>query len=100
MNDILTFQCDFGGGVSVTIHFDVSQYLKSRNQVQAQKIEWAGKPAREIIPRYIEWIHTVNAEIAKAINGKFLYIVQRGPKPTDWERWVYYPDGKREIACE
>lgn len=98
MNDILTFHCDFGGDVSVTLTFDVALYRETRDQNIAQKMEWTGKPTRKIIPRYIEWNHTVNAEIAKTVNAKILYVVQRGPKQTDWEKWVYYPDGKRERA--
>lgn len=96
MNKVLTFQCDFGSGISVVIKFDLAQYLHGSKEF-AQNVEWSKQPTRSIIPRYIEWMHTVNAEIADAINGKYMYVAQLGPKKSQWKIWAYYPGGKREL---
>jgi len=94
MSAKLTFSCDFGPDVSATLDFDPAKYRKGK--AIYQRIYWKGKPTPEIIPRYLEWTHTVNAEISRVVNGKFLYLAQTGADPSGWERWVYYPDGRRE----
>lgn len=94
MNEILKFHCDFGGGMTVTIMFDVALYRRSHNQNLAQKIDWSDQPTEEIFPLYQEWMHTVNTEIAKAIDRNYMYIFNR--RRIDQEIWVYFPDGSRE----
>jgi len=94
MDKTLKFHCDFGGGTRVTINVGVAAYRRSQGQDIVQKVEWEGNPAEEIFPRYLEWMHTVNTEIAKAIDRKYMYIFNA--RRMDEEIWIYYPDGYRE----
>jgi hypothetical protein len=94
MDKTLKFHCDFGGGTAVTINVDVGAYRRSQSQDIVQKVEWEGNSVEEIFPLYLEWMHTVNAEIAKAIDRKYMYIFN--PRRIDEEIWMYYPDGYRE----
>jgi hypothetical protein len=94
MNDLLKFYCDFGGGIAVAVTFDKTAYRRSQGKDLAQKFEWSGNPTEEIFPRYLEWMHSVNTEIAKAINRDYMYIFN--PRCIDQEIWRYYPDGYRE----
>jgi hypothetical protein len=94
MHKTLKFHCDFGGGTTVTINVDVATYRRSQGQDIVQKVEWQGNLAEEIFPRYLEWMHTVNTEIAKAIDRKYMYAFNA--RRMDEEIWIYYPDGYRE----
>jgi hypothetical protein len=93
MDKTLKFHCDFGNGTAVTINVDLGACRHSRQDI-VQKVEWEGNPAEEIFPQYLEWMHTVNTEIAKAIDRKYTYIFHS--RRMDEEIWMYYPDGYRE----
>ena len=95
MDNILKFSCDFGGGIIANIEIDVAAYRASQGKNFSQKMEWPGNPLTlEIEPLYIEWMHTVNAEVSKAVGAKYMYVFNPGHR--EQQIWIYHPDGPRE----
>ena len=98
MSDTLHFGCDFGNGVSVALTFDKARYLKAGEEGKPRDMQWTGQPTAQMRPLFVAWIHSVNTEIAKAVDDKMLYALKFGTPPVEW--WVYHPDGKRERVHE
>ena len=98
MSDTLHFGCDFGNGVSVALTFNKARYLKAGAEGKPRVMQWTGQPTAQMRPAIIAWLHSVNAEIAKAVGEKILDAIKLGSAPAEF--WIYHPDGKRERVHE
>jgi hypothetical protein len=94
MNDEETFNATFGP-VSVTVRFNYGKYFENKSIPEAITFEWTGKLPKDILPKYVSWMHTVMRQVAKRANEKILYVyLSYGGESYDW--YVYNPDGTYE----
>jgi hypothetical protein len=85
-----TFKCDFGNGVTCKVR--VTDALPEKGKAHIQKFEWTGKPSRQVIQPYIEWINSVNQVLADEWGVVLMHIFQTSPKWQEWETWTYAPN--------
>jgi hypothetical protein len=98
MNQLHRFHCDFGEA-TCTIEFDAADYRRGDQKSIRPQVKWEGLRTAEMFPQFLEWIHTVNATISKAINHRHVYVVQDWlSEPPHWEVWIYYPDGDKKCV--
>jgi hypothetical protein len=90
----LRFVCNFDNRYTCTLTFDVDAHR--RGETKTRDVEWSKMPPQRIIPKYLEWVHTVNEKIADALGAPILHVIQTGPGREGWEFWEYYPGGKRQ----
>lgn len=85
----------FSDDISVTVRIDYEAFKLPPPRLSWLKTEWVGAPTKEIIPIYMEWMHTVICEVAQRINDKICYgySTPAGQTPLVF---VYYPDGNYE----
>jgi hypothetical protein len=88
-----TFSCNFGKGVSCTIH--VSDSPPEKGQAHIQKFEWSIKPTLKVIRPYVAWINSVNQHLANEWGIKIMHVFQVRPgwSLKSLETWAYEPNG-------
>lgn len=99
MNDLLKFQCYFGGGTVCTISFDLKEYRRDPKNIRP-RTTWAGNRSKGMFPQYQAWIHTVNQRIAEALQTDHAYVIQTWFEPPHWQFWVYHPNGDKKLVVE
>lgn len=92
-----TFVCDFGAGLTCTTVVNDTRIYQGKSHIVG--MEWSRRPTIdmlvEILPRYREWIHSVNQAVADKTGLKVLYGLQVGPSRKgnaiggEWEMWLY-----------
>lgn len=89
-----TFKCNFGKGLSCTIH--VSETPPPKGQPHIQKFEWSKRPSMKVTRPYVAWINSVNQQLANEWGIKIMHIFQVGSgwSPESLETWGYEPNGK------
>ena len=101
MNERYAFQHSFPHGIACAVLFEPAiHYDRQAKRVSLTK-KWSPKPTDEefesFFPEYIEWMHTVNAEVSEIIGSDHIYLVKdKYSEHPFWEAWVYHPNGERE----
>ncbi len=96
MNQPHKFHCDFGSA-TCTIEFDALKDCTGHPPNIRPKVVWAGTRTAEMFPRYLGWIHSVNAVISETVNRQHAYVIQDwSSDPPHWEFWIYNPDGSKK----
>ena len=94
MSDIATFHAAFEKA-SVTIKVDYSRFQNGGHVTDILDIQWSNSPAPEVIPQYINWMHTVMSEVAQSINDKIFYAYPAAPGGQN-QYFTYFADGSYE----
>jgi hypothetical protein len=79
-------------------------YDYARNSVRPAK-QWSPNPSEEdfhaFYPQYVEWMHTVNAQLSEILGCDHTYVFQdRYADEAFWEFWVYHANGKKECIAK
>ncbi len=98
----IIFQHTFKNGITGVfafnrlIHFDpASNHIQPLKRLSRAPTD---DEAPAMLPEYRQWVHLVNAEIAKSIGGPCLYILadsQSEPPLAEW--WLYEPGSPPEL---
>ena len=91
-----TFSCDFGSGVGCRV--EVPEVPPPNGQVSGLVFAWTGRPTRKVIRPYVQWMNTVNEQLANDWGIKLMYVYQ--VSKTGLEAWVFEPGkpGERVAA--
>lgn len=92
-----TFVCDFGDGLTCTTIINDTRAYQGKSHIIG--MEWSRRPTRDmlehLLPRYRDWIHSVNQIVADKTNLTILYALQITPSDSRqksggrWEVWAY-----------
>ncbi len=99
------FRLTFKNGLTCTVTFDPAIHWNREAQRVTPAKHWHPKPdyksTKAIFSEYLEWMHTVNAQIAQIIKADHRYVVtdSHAKKPT-WEAWIYHADGTKECVAK
>ncbi len=79
-------------------------YDYATNSVRPAK-QWSPNPSEEdfhaFYPQYVEWMHTVNAQLSEILGCDHTYVFQdRYADEPFWEFWVYHANGKKECIAK
>lgn len=92
---MLTFRCDFGGGVACEVRApEKAPHAGSRGLL---RVEWVGQPTPAMIPHYIAWMNSVNETCANKWSMRFVHAYMRPDGRI--ELWAYEP-GKAPTRLE
>ena len=101
MSERHTFTHSFGRGFTCTVEFEPAiHYNREAKQIRPLK-KWNPQPSNKdyesFFPEYIEWVHLVNLEFAKIVNGDHLCVFSdRYAKHPFWELWLYQANGEKK----
>ena len=95
------FKHSFPNGIACAAVFEPAIHYDSQAKRISLAKKWSPKPTEEefksLFPEYIEWRHTVNAEISEIIGSDHTYVVQdKYAEHPFWEAWGYHANGERE----
>lgn len=105
MRERYTFQHTFLPDLTCSVVFEPAiHWDQDANSIRPEKW-WSRDPTTEefraFLPHYREWMHTVNAELSRIIDGDHTYMLQdRDPAGPRWEFWVYHANGAKECIAQ
>lgn len=90
-----TFKCAFGPGITCKIQ--VTDTAPPKGESHIRLVEWTGTPSMLVLRPYVNWMHSVNQQLANEWGIKLMHIflVSR----TGIEVWGYEP-GKEPKLLE
>lgn len=92
----LRFVAHFNNRYVCEVIFDIEKHRASSGAPGCHQIHWRKKGPPSLIPQYLEWMHTVNQEIADRIDDKILYATQTGPGQDSVQLWEYAPRAEKK----
>jgi len=90
MNDEKLFRCSFGSGVAATIRVCKEPPAKGSSHILG--VEWTGRPKQKHFRKYIEWMNSVNQQLADEWKISMMHVFQTTPQGV--EVWTYAPGEK------
>jgi|SRR5260221_8169394 len=105
MNERYVFQHSFPHGLSCTVLFEPAiHYDRAAQGIRPAK-QWSRQPRDEefktFFTQYVEWMHTVNAELSEIIGSDHTYVFQDSyAEEPFWEFWVYHSNGEKECVAK
>ena len=86
-----TFKCNFGKGIACEVQ--ITDTVPEKEKSHILKMEWTGSPSRKRLRKieraYIDWMNSVNQQLADEWKISMMYVFHTFAGPV--EMWGYSP---------
>lgn len=104
MKNRYAFQHTFLPGLICSLLFEPAiHWDRGTNSLRPAK-QWSRQPTDDefgiFYSQYVEWMHTVNAELSSIIGSDHTYVFQDSYADEPfWEFWIYRANGEKECVA-